>query len=780
MAPPTSAAPPPAKKARVTGNGCDEESGDDGKGAAGAVLDEVWEHYRNYLDSESKEDDGDHAAADTDELYELIELATPLAVASTNASGDAENGDSDSDADDSATWTSRRAMLPVLLSVAYNHLADAAIAEHLYWQQKQPDASSGTSNPPPPGDTARAVQGLLLRSLEWFPRNAATWSMGANFARMTRTLAPSRTRLWYERAVQSASRLRRRALTRLERDDTPDEVREWIEMLVMNQILGVEYEEDDDDDSDDDDSDGNDGEGDDGDGDDGHDKVATKKEKDQPAVQEAFQDEYDEKQQMELEDEDTIAKGEAFENEYTAKDDKENSEREEADGRFSSSAVEATARFMCAMLWSMEGRHDRALIHLKHFPLTHRLHPNVWNVSTHPAKDMSPPTRAPLVFQPSDGILPPNLYLAMTKLFSPDASFWLESDYVNRGYFSFFMEYEEATTPRPHNLLEEVIVHHLLPRAQQVLDAEAHQGKESERDDGESTPKICGFEWWAHTRPIQANLGHNLHFDTDESTLDREGKVTHPILSSVLYLTGGETSSIDTTNDSLPSPAGATIILDQTPDSETVADRCWQGIPKDNSFLLFPGDRLHGVLPCPGRKNSMDDDESSSSSTTKTTTTAEVLIQDWKNSLSEPSTAPLVTPSPPHRLTFMVGFWTRNVPATMKERHLYGPCGPLPSNADEHTWVKDLTKGYDDVNTKDRPMATKTMPATALPCVSPAWECFEPNDHVTMDDGKSEARSGSDWEPPLLIPHSIDHRFFVRGAPQCFRQSLFEDRDIDC
>ena len=112
---------------------------------------------------------------------------------------------------------------------------------------------------------------------------------------------------------------------------------------------------------------------------------------------------------------------------------------------------------------------------------------------------------------------------------------------------------------------------------------------EDETDSGASTT-ICGFEWWAHTRPIQANLGHNLHFDTDESMLDTEEKVTHPILSSILYLTGGSEHV----------SSGATIILDETPDSTTVGNTCYLGIPKDNTFLVFPGNRLHGVLPCRG------------------------------------------------------------------------------------------------------------------------------------------------------------------------------------
>jgi hypothetical protein len=264
----------------------------------------------------------------------------------------------------------------------------------------------------------------------------------------------------------------------------------------------------------------------------------------------------------------------------------------------------------------------------------------------------------------------------------------------------------------------------------------------------EEATQIQGFEWWVHTRPIQANLGHNLHFDTDESLLDQEGKVTHPILSSVLYLTG---RSADQTS----SPAGATIVMDQTPDSSSCAEKCWQGIPRNNCFLVFPGNRLHGVLPCSGSARS-----NCGPPTDKELPSTQVLLGSWRT----PCT---IETSLPHRLSFMVGFWTRNVPASMKNRRLYGPCGPLPPATKEHTWVNEIQKGYENEHNLQRSNTPKTMVASALPCVSPAWESFE------------GGKGNDDSSPALCIPHNIDHRFFVRDAPQCFRQSLFEDRELD-
>lgn len=176
----------------------------------------------------------------------------------------------------------------------------------------------------------------------------------------------------------------------------------------------------------------------------------------------------------------------------------------------------------------------------------------------------------------TNGILPIDLYQNLCSLFAPDAPYWQESDYQNRGYYSFF------TTPiekekEPNNVIEDVIKNHLLPIAEQ-----------------QCSESIVGVEWWVHTRPTGNNLGHPLHFDTDESLLAR-GKVSHPDVSSVLYLTGAERDK-----ETNSASAGPTIVFDQTPDSTTVASKAWISKPKDNSFLVFPGNLLHGVLPCSG------------------------------------------------------------------------------------------------------------------------------------------------------------------------------------
>jgi hypothetical protein len=472
------------------------------------------------------------------------------------------------------------------------------------------------------------------------------------------------TREWYKCAFEYAHKLRKKALDVLENECIEDPlVKEWVELLILNQVVGSEFE-----------------------------------------------DEVDEAGEEDVE--------------------KEEEDDEEEGGEYSSSTVESTARFMLAMLSSMSD-HNVARDQLKKFPLSHRLHPNVWSITSSPKK--KPTSNAPCAFRPSKGILPENLYSRMKQVFAPDAVYWTESDYADRGYYSYFMDFEKDSQPK--NLIEEIIVQHLLPRTRQVL---------SKID----SDQICGFEWWAHTRPIQANLGHNLHFDTDESMLSQQQKVTHPIMSSVLYLSGGD-------------GAGNTILLDQTPDSTEVAESAWLGVPQDNSFMIFPGNLLHGVLPCPGSQmqKEMEENEGDCNS-------HEELARNWRVPPDEEET--------PNRLTFMVGFWTRNVPKSMKDRHLYGPCGPLPPNTAEHTWIDEIAKGYvtadgsisQNGDSKESAIQ-ETMLAVELPRISPAWEMLQ-----------TEERSHDD--PPLEIPHAIDHRFFVQNAPLCFRESLFEDHGEEC
>jgi hypothetical protein len=474
---------------------------------------------------------------------------------------------------------------------------------------------------------------------------------------------------------------------------------------------------------------------------------------------------------------------------------------------WSASLVESTSRFMAAMQLSIAGKHDEALEkHLRKFRLTHRLHPNLWNNSTNSTNSHKKPASSannnkeatdsdsslPVLrfckkASTADsntidggaggggGVLPQPLYQRLCSVFAPDAAYWRESDYSSRGYYSYFMDRQvgckkeelatgdNSTEDEPqdkNNLIRDVIENHLLPLVEQAIVEHTTTATTSPKEE------IVGYEWWVHTRPIQANLGHNLHFDTDEALLFQEKKVTHPIYSSVLYLTGGAPGNGG-------GGGGPTIVLNQTHDAQTVAQRGWRNEPMDNSLFLFPGNLLHGVLPCPG--------EAIATTSTNDGDNKGGMLPDlndlWKNDDKEEKEQQ----KEHNRLTFMVGFWTRRVPDGMKEQKLYGPCGQLPpANETEHSWVVEISKGYDEESSAKNAgtsltRATDIEVETVAP-VTPVWEeiaCYQDN-----IDGKKE-EDEKNGEPPLDIPGAIDHRFFVAGAPQCFRDSLFERDEFD-
>jgi hypothetical protein len=140
----------------------------------------------------------------------------------------------------------------------------------------------------------------------------------------------------------------------------------------------------------------------------------------------------------------------------------------------------------------------------------------------------------------------------MRGMFRPSSPFWEETNYAERGYFSFWYDVQQ----RPKNVVEHVIQQYILPQCleqhqqlqQRQQRREAHTGKTA----------IVGAEWWVHSRPLGRNLGHQLHFDTEENSLEEKHDILHPTVSSVCYLTGdggGPTVVFDqTSNDVTPSP----------------------------------------------------------------------------------------------------------------------------------------------------------------------------------------------------------------------------------
>lgn len=655
----------------------------------------AWECFQSFLTSTGP----DNPDGDTDELLAILEL---LQI-HHQQQGNGTNGYASFSLDE---WGDRGPMvpdlLPVLHSVAATLVADELVGQLLLQQTSTRGGvpSHCGEDPVDLSEMDVQIRRLLRLALECLPTNALALSTSANLARMTQSLPVSEVCRRYEHAAACARNVRTRAIQWLEasydedeepneNDDTEDcSIKEWMEILLLNQVAGVEWE------------------GDDEASDEGDEAPSDAEDQEQPQP---------------------TPGPSASEKETTNEQD--SSAMPE---RWSASAVESTARFMAATLRSILNDHDGARAQLQSgFDLTHRLHPNVWkgeiqktNLKLSP---VDPDRLEPALFP--DRALPANLYERLCQVFAPDSEYWKESNYEQRGYYSFFADLPEKEES-PSNLIEDIVCSHLLPQVKSRLSAE-------------QAASIVGYEWWVHTRPLQANLGHNLHFDTDEALLRQSREITHPIFSSVLYLTGSTGSS------------GPTFILDQTPDAEDLPTKCWYQHACNNSFLVFPGNLLHGVLPCPGNRDR------------ETGTVQRNPNQDDATDLSRWLEQPLATitknETEPHRLTFMVGFWTRRVPDTMDQRSLYGPCGPLPPDSPEHSWVSLIREGYSDNGISREVAAVANIQPVPVAQVSPVWEALD----CTPSD------------PPLVLPKAIDHRFFVRDAPRCFRDSLMERDEFD-
>lgn len=91
-----------------------------------------------------------------------------------------------------------------------------------------------------------------------------------------------------------------------------------------------------------------------------------------------------------------------------------------------------------------------------------------------------------------------------------------------------------------------------------------------------------GAEWWF--RATAPDTGFPFHFDRDEGI---RKQVVSPDLLSILYLSGA---------------GGPTVIVDATPARTSAPTAAIAVHPRPGRFAMFPGDRLHGVLPSqPGR-----------------------------------------------------------------------------------------------------------------------------------------------------------------------------------
>jgi hypothetical protein len=595
------------------------------------------EHYKRYIGITDNDDDDDNEEEECGDIDEILEVIEILSeLVDDGIITPFEMSCETADvAVNASIFGSIHSILPILMSMSYLH-----IANHSMSVEDLDDIDDDDNQQPP--------MYYFDESLRYWSTNPAANSLLADYYRQHDDLySIDMTTICnlYVKASTCAGKVKDAALryfnnTQEEDDDNACfNLKELIDILIISGALGMDM------------------------------------------------DEQDDEEEMEDGDEDD-----------------EDDDEQAVD---SSSTVEETSSFTAAMLLSSIGKHDDAKLLLQKFRFSHRIHPNVWSLASgqelldNRSKQMIGDKTA--LFQPrmyhskDGGVLPQEYYDRLCELFAPDAPYWEQSGYDTRGYYSYYFDVKSSKSQG--NVVEDAIVNHLLPLAEQTL-REEHKSP---------PPKIVGCEWWIHTRPRAANLGHPLHFDTDEWLLNNNHEVSHPIISSVLYLTGGEGS-------------GSTIVFDQTPNSRENASRAWVSEPKNNQFMNFPGNLLHGVLPCASDCNSSGSDS--------------------------------------NRLTLMVGFWTRQVTKDIKRHEeFYVPCGPLPPAIEAHSWVLEAQNIVKKQTSQRRSLETTTLKVT-----SPAWEAINHSNY------KEEKVS-------LQVPKTLDHQYFVRNAPKCFSDKLFRSHN---
>ncbi|GLC40893.1 hypothetical protein PLESTB_000011700 [Pleodorina starrii] len=335
----------------------------------------------------------------------------------------------------------------------------------------------------------------------------------------------------------------------------------------------------------------------------------------------------------------------------------------------------AAARRSLAMLLCQAGRDGEAVGHLEALDFTHRLARQVLHYPLDPlllepsahtttttttattaattatadaATPASPPAAGPPLptsgcpadwpryVAAVDGALPSPLLAVLRSALAPGSRFWSEHGYGRVGYFSYM---HELASPALSAIHQAATLLHRLVSARFPAAAEARFA-----------------EWWAHCRRHPS--GHQLHFDSDDEGV---GGVRNPIVSAVIYLTGGV--------------GGPTLVTPQLLGGP-LAPHGWLVYPRDNRVGMFDSTVLHGVIPGRG-------------------------------------------PSPrpgEYRITLMIAFW-RDIQCRPRGDDLPGPSQPFPvpgsgsGSGCRYTWMDDLPPhpdGPDGWGTTDPRDATPT------------------------------------------------------------------------
>ena len=407
----------------------------------------------------------------------------------------------------------------------------------------------------------------------------------------------------------------------------------------------------------------------------------------------------------------------------------------------------SVASYHLAHLLSRLGEHEKAAPIIASMGMKYRLAPEVWDAAHRRNRDQhskprgggkgkgNPKTSAASTAVPASkptvytNAVPPAIKNALLQGFSPAAQYWEQNGYDAREYFSWW--YDPA---QPPSSAVEKLIQHLAPLT--------------------GLDNIVGAEWWTHSREIKGDFGHQLHFDMEERTLENDGVVIHPAVSSVVYLCGAEGS------------AGPTLVLDQTMDDTAVAGHGWLVHPVDGAFMMFKGDLLHGVIPSKPQGVSGASSNGGNGSNGDGTHRVSKRARTCKGARPASSSTPAggeagaaAAPKPVRRLTLMIGWWAGDDTSVIalgagRRPHAPGPQSAVPRPTSALSWPATLGDGTESTAT--------TTPAevegTCISLVKPAWEAIQLGERPAA----------------VELPTSVDQRFFIKGASD-FKAAVFSE-----
>ena len=199
---------------------------------------------------------------------------------------------------------------------------------------------------------------------------------------------------------------------------------------------------------------------------------------------------------------------------------------------------------------------------------------------------------------------------------------------------------------------------------------------------------------------------------TQERLLETDGTAVHPIVSSVVYLTGH---------------GDPTIVFNQTLDDEhddVISASAWAAHPIQDSFLTFRGDLLHGVMPAAQG--------------------------------SRPRTTGAGGAGGTQRLTLLIA-WYATKTVRSARRHRLGPQAPVPPPTRAQSWPTLLELSGHVATELREAAAGRGAVEVGLPSTESGVNVWERIPRGTSGDAESRTA--------LRAPAALEQHFFQRRPP---------------